>query len=223
MRPSITALATVFGALLALAASPLAADPAGMVVNGNIHTMNPDQPAAQAMAWDEDGRIVALGETETLASRWPDVEATDLGGRTVIPGLIDAHGHVMGLGFSMLNADLVGASSVEDAVQRLQQHAAELPAGAWLRGRGWDQTRWPGAAFPSAADLDAAFPDRPVLLERIDGRAVWANSAAMNRVQVDLTGEWQPEGGFIHRDDDGRPVGIFIDRAEDVFRDVIPV
>jgi len=209
-------------AMLALINAPLAAQPVGMVVNGNIHTMNPDQPAAQAMAWDEDGRIVALGETETLASRWPDVEATDLGGRTVIPGLIDAHGHVMGLGFSMLNADLVGASSVEDAVQRLQQHAAELPAGAWLRGRGWDQTRWPGAAFPSAADLDAAFPDRPVLLERIDGHAVWANSAAMEHVAVDLDGDWQPEGGFIHRDDESRPIGIFIDRAEDVFEDVIP-
>src|SRR6056297_1112203 len=111
MRPSITALPTVIGALLAFAASPLAADPAGMVVNGNLYTMNPDQPAAQAMAWDREGRILALGESDDLASRWPDVEATDLAGRTVIPGLIDAHGHVMGLGFSMLNADLAGADS----------------------------------------------------------------------------------------------------------------
>src|SRR6056297_4296635 len=133
MRPSITALATVFGALLALAASPLAAQPAGMVFNGNIHTMNPDQPAAQAMAWDEKGRIIAIGESEDLASKWPDVEAEDLAGRTVIPGLIDAHGHVMGLGFSMLNADLAGANSVEEVVQRLKLHAADLPEGAWLR------------------------------------------------------------------------------------------
>ncbi|MBL38121.1 MAG: amidohydrolase [Xanthomonadales bacterium] len=208
--------------MLALAASPLAAKPAGMVVNGKIHTMNPDQPVAQAMAWDRDGRIVDVGTSEELASKWPDVVAEDLAGRTVIPGLIDAHGHVMGLGFSMLNADLAGADSVEEVVQRLKQHAAELPEGAWLRGRGWDQTRWPGAQFPSAGDLDAAFPERPVLLERVDGHAAWANSAAIGRVKVDLTGEWQPEGGFIHRDQDGKPVGIFIDRAADVFEDVIP-
>ena len=208
--------------ILALLLSPLAAQPTGMVINGNIHTMNPDQPTAQAMVWDRDGRILAVGKSEDLASQWPDVEATDLAGRTVIPGLIDAHGHVMGLGFSMLNADLVGASSVDEVIKRLQRHAVELPEGAWLRGRGWDQTRWPGAQFPSAADLDAAFPERPVLLERVDGHAVWANSAAMKRVTVDLTGDWQPEGGFVHRDADGNPAGIFIDRAEDVFEDVIP-
>lgn len=223
MRPLPVISRIASCAILALALSPLAAQPAGMIVNGNIRTMNPDQPTAQAMAWDRDGRIVAVGESEQLKSRWPDVGATDLAGRTVIPGLIDAHGHIMGLGFSMLNADLAGADSVEEVVQRLQRHASELPEGAWLRGRGWDQTRWPGAQFPSAADLDAAFPDRPVMLERVDGHAVWVNSAAIRRVQVDLTGDWQPEGGFIHRDETGKPTGIFIDRAEDVFEDVIPL
>jgi len=213
----------ITSAVLALLVSPLAAQPAGMIVNGHIHTMNPGQPTAQAMAWDESGHIIAIGESEGLAAKWPEVKAKDLAGRTVIPGLIDAHGHVMGLGFSMLNADLVGASGVEDVVQRLQRHVADLPEGAWLRGRGWDQTLWPGAAFPSAAELDAAFPDRPVLLERIDGHAVWANSAAMERVGIDLDGDWQPEGGFIHRDGQDQPVGIFIDRAGDVFEDVIPL
>lgn len=218
MRPSTI----VFLAILSLVAAPLAAQPAGMVVNGNIYTMNADLPAVEAMAWDASGRIMAVGGADELAAKWPDVPKTDLEGRTVIPGLIDAHGHVMGLGFSMLNADLAGADSIDEVVQRLRAHATDLPEGAWLRGRGWDQTRWPGAQFPSAADLDEAFPDRPVLLERVDGHAVWANSAAMSRVESDLAGGWQPEGGFIHRDDDGNPVGIFIDRAEDVFEDVIP-
>ncbi|MEX0914739.1 MAG: amidohydrolase family protein, partial [Wenzhouxiangellaceae bacterium] len=212
----------VVSAILTLVAVPLAAQPAGMVVNGNIYTMNADQPTAQAMAWDANGRVVAVGQSDELVKKWPDVATTDLEGRTVIPGLIDAHGHVMGLGFSMLNADLAGADSIDEVVQRLKTHASDLPEGAWLRGRGWDQTRWPGAQFPSAADLDEAFPDRPVLLERIDGHAAWANSAALGRVETDLTGDWQPDGGFIHRDDDGNPVGIFIDRAEDVFDDVIP-
>jgi len=208
--------------LLALVTGTLAAQPAGLAVNGQIYTMDPDQPLVEAIAWDGEGRIVALGGADALAGRWPDAPVTDLEKRTVIPGLIDAHGHVMGLGFALLNADLAGAASIDEVIARLRRHAAELPEGAWLRGRGWDQTRWPGAEFPTAADLDAAFPERPVLLERIDGHAVWANSAAMAMVEADLSGDWQPEGGFIHRDDEGNPTGVFIDRAEDVFEDVIP-
>jgi len=209
-------------AMLAVVFSQLAAQPVGMIVNGDIHTMNPDQPAAEAMAWDRQGRIVAVGASEQLRSQWPGAEATDLAGRTVVPGLIDAHGHVMGLGFAMLNADLAGASSVAEVVRRLRAHAADLPEGAWLRGRGWDQTRWPGAEFPAGADLDEAFPARPVLLERVDGHAVWANSAAMARVERDLSGDWQPEGGYIHRDAQGQPTGVFIDKAEAVFSGIIP-
>ncbi|MFU8878047.1 MAG: amidohydrolase [Wenzhouxiangellaceae bacterium] len=208
--------------LLLLVAAPVAADPAGMIVNARIHTVNPDQPRAQALAWDADGRILAVGDGDELRRRWPDVAATDLGGRTVIPGLIDAHGHVMGLGLALLNVDLMGADSVDEVINRLRRHAQGLPDGAWLQGRGWDQTRWPGAQFPTAADLDEAFPDRPVLLGRVDGHAAWANSAAMGKVEVDLTGDWQPEGGFIHRDENGQPTGVFIDRAEQVFADVIP-
>jgi len=212
----------VVAAVLGLLVLPLAAQPAGLVVNGKIRTMDEDTPVVEAMAWGLDGRILAVGASDELVAKWPEAPVTDLEGRSVIPGLIDAHGHVMNLGFSMLNADLAGADSVEAVIDRLQAHSADLPADAWLRGRGWDQTRWPGAEFPSAADLDAAFDERPVLLERIDGHAVWANSAAMARVDTDLTGEWQPDGGFIHRDADGNPTGIFIDRAEDVFDDVIP-
>ncbi len=210
--------------LFALFASGLvhAAEPAGMVVNARIHTMDADQPQVMALAWDGRGRILALGNEEQLRRRWPRLAATDLEGRTVIPGLIDAHAHVMGLGLALLNVDLMGADSIEEVIQRLRAHAAELPEGAWLQGRGWDQTRWPGERFPAASDLDQAFPDRPVLLSRVDGHAAWANSAAMALVEVDLSGDWQPEGGFIHRDEEGRPTGVFIDRAERVFNDVIP-
>lgn len=208
--------------LLALVTQPLAAQPAGLAVNGQIYTMNPDQPVVEAMAWDAEGRIVALGGSEVLVERWPAVAATELKGRTVIPGLIDAHGHLMGLGFALLNADLAGADSIGEVVARLEAHAAKLPEGAWLRGRGWDQTRWETNAFPVAADLDETFPDRPVLLERIDGHASWANSAAMRRIDRDLKGDWQPDGGFIHRDDEGRPTGVFIDKAALLFDDVIP-
>ena len=205
-----------------IAAPACADDAAGMLVGASIRTLDADAPSAEAMAWDADGRLLAVGRAETLRQRWPEVEPIDADGRTVIPGLIDAHAHVMGLGFALLNADLAGADSVEEVLARLRRHAGNLPEGAWLRGRGWDQTRWDGGEFPTAADLDDAFPDRPVLLDRVDGHAAWANTAAMRRVERDLTGDWQPEGGHVHRDADGRPTGVFIDKAAAVFDDAIP-
>jgi hypothetical protein len=205
-----------------IAAPACADDAAGMLVGASIRTLDADVPTAEAMAWDADGRLLAVGQAETLLQRWPDVEPVDADGRTVIPGLIDAHAHLMGLGFALLNADLAGADSVEEVLARLRRHAENLPDGAWLRGRGWDQTRWESGEFPTAADLDDAFPDRPVLLDRVDGHAAWANTAAMRRVERDLTGDWQPEGGHVHRDADGRPTGVFIDKAAAVFDDAIP-
>ena len=96
-----------------------------------------------------------------------------------------------------------------------------MPPDAWLLGRGWDQNDWPGKSFPTAADLDAAFPSRPVWLERIDGHAGWANTAALRRVQRDLAGDWQPEGGRIVRAGD-RPTGVFIDAATSLVDAVVP-
>jgi hypothetical protein len=212
----------LFLAAACAAATVQADEAAGLLVGAEIRTLNPDRPAAEAMAWDAEGRLLAVGSTDALVQRWPDAPRTEARGRVVVPGLIDAHAHVMGLGFALLNADLAGADSVEEVLARLRRHAENLPDGAWLRGRGWDQTRWDGGEFPTAADLDDAFPDRPVLLDRVDGHAAWANSAAMRRVERDLTGDWQPEGGHVHRDADGRPTGVFIDKAAAVFDAAIP-
>src|SRR5690606_35396408 len=116
-----------------------------------------------------------------------------------------------GLGLSRLTADLVGTGSKDEIVARLRAFARELPDGDWLIGRGWDQNDWDDKAFPTAADLDAAFPDRPVWLERIDGHAGWANSAAMRAVGRDLAGDWQPDGGRIVRDATGsRPASSWM-------------
>ena len=146
---------------------------------GRIDTMDPARPRAGAMAFDADGRILALGTRDALLREHPGAKHVDVGEATVIPGLIDAHGHMFGLGMSRLTADLVGTGSKDEVIARLREFARELPAGAWLVGRGWDQNDWPEQVFPTAADLDAAFPDRPVWLERIDGHASWANSAAL--------------------------------------------
>ncbi len=198
-------------ALVAMSGHAVAAG-VTVLTAAKIHTMDTAHPTARAMAFDEAGRILAVGDADTLGKRWPKAQRIDVGAATIIPGLIDAHAHVSGLGMTMLSADLVGAQSREEVLQRLQSFAKQLPPGAWLIGRGWDQNDWPEKRFPGAADLDAAFPDRPVWLERIDGHAGWANTAAMRAVKRDLSGDWQPDGGRIERTG-GKPTGIFVDGA----------
>jgi len=202
-------------------ATDAAATGAGVLVNARIHTLASGQPLAEALAWDDSGRIVAVGRREDVLAQSGGATVHDAQGATVVPGLIDAHAHLMGLGYALMRADLVGARSKAEVIERLERFAAQLPADAWLLGRGWDQNDWPDKSFPTAADLDGAFPTRPVWLERIDGHAGWANSAAMKQVSRGLAGEWQPEGGQILRSG-GRPTGVFIDAAASLVDDVVP-
>src|SRR5690606_1946100 len=143
-----------------LVAPPLSAAGERLLVNARIHTLDAGQPLATAMAWDTEGRLLAVGDA--ALERYPQAPRIDARGRTVVPGLIDAHGHLMGLGLALLRADLVDANSKLEVMERLRAFARELPDGAWLLGRGWDQNDWPEKAFPTAAELDAVFPDRPV-------------------------------------------------------------
>ncbi|WP_188660390.1 amidohydrolase [Arenimonas soli] len=201
--------------LISLAAASGLAHAEGehLLVAKRIHTGDAGAPVAEAMAWDAQGRLLAIGSARALYDRYPDATRHDAGDATVVPGLVDAHAHLMNLGFALLRADLVDAASKDEVIRRLQAFEATLPEGAWLLGRGWDQNDWPGKQFPTAADLDSAFPDRPVWLERVDGHAGWANSAALRAVERDLAGDWQPDGGRILRDDAGRATGVFIDTA----------
>lgn len=198
--------------LLALApAAPVLAQ--GALVNARIHTMDPAQPLANLLVWDRDGRIIAIGTETSAPTLRIDGPAIDGGGRAVVPGLIDAHAHMAGLGQSLMRADLVGTRSKDEVLQRLREFEDTLPDGAWLLGRGWDQNHWPEPVFPTAADLDAAFPSRPVWLERIDGHAGWANSVALMAADRRLDGDWQPDGGRILRDPTGQPTGVLVDEA----------
>ena len=192
-----------------------------LLTAARIHTSDAGMPRATAMAWGADGRILAVGDAAELAARYPAAERIDAGGATVVPGLIDAHAHLVDLGQALMQADLVGARSTDEIVTRLQAFARDLPDEAWLIGRGWDQNLWPDTAFPTAAVLDAAFPARPVVLERIDGHAAWANSAAMRAVGRDLSGDWQPDGGLVLREG-GQPTGVFIDTAARLLYDAAP-
>ncbi|MCY7355834.1 MAG: amidohydrolase [Lysobacter sp.] len=202
--------------------APLHAADSHLLTAARIYTSDPAQATVQAMAWDDSGRILAVGDIKTLAARYPDATRIDAPKATVVPGLIDAHGHVMGLGYALMRADLVGSKDKADVIARLQGFEKTLPAGVWLLGRGWDQNDWPQKTFPTVVDLDAAFPQRPVWLERVDGHAGWANSAAMRAVKKDLAGDWQPEGGRILRDG-GQANGVFIDGAMILIDSVVPL
>ncbi|MDQ2702940.1 MAG: amidohydrolase [Pseudomonadota bacterium] len=227
MRGLRSVAGAVVTALCAMVAMPAFAQQVTVLTASRIDTMDAAVPRAQAMAYDADGKILALGSHDALLARYPDAKRLDVGDATVVPGLIDAHGHMLGLGMARLTADLVGTSSKEEIIKRLRAFSATLPADAWLIGRGWDQNDWPQKQFPTAADLDAAFPDRPVWLSRIDGHAGWANTAAMRAVERDLSGQsasegWQPDGGRIVRDAKGQATGVFVDEAMGLVYAVVP-
>ena len=213
--------------LLALVAAPAASQdvPARYVAMGGVvYTVDDGRPTAEAFAV-ADGRFVAVGTEAEVRAAYPDWPRLDLGGAAVVPGLIDAHAHLLGLGQALLQADLVGAASTAEVVERLRDFAATLPDGAWITGRGWDQNDWGGdGAFPTRADLDAAFPDRPVWLTRIDGHASWANTAALRAAGIDAeaTAPPAPEGGAVLQDDRGRPTGVFVDAAEGLVARALP-
>jgi len=169
-----------------------------------------------------DGRIVYLGtDTGAMELAGDATETIDLGGRTVTPGLIDAHSHLSGLGAALVQVDLVGADSYDEVVHRVAEAAADAEDGAWVRGRGWDQTTWADEAFPAHQALSAAVPDHPVWLTRIDGHAALLNARAMEVLGIDSSTQ-DPPGGRLLRDGEGRPTGILVDRAMELAAGRIP-
>ncbi len=162
------------------------------------------------------GRIAYLGDDAGAAAlAGPGTEVVELGGRTVTPGLIDAHSHLLSLGAALEEVDLVGTASYEEVVERIRAAAAALPPGAWVRGRGWDQNDWPVQAFPDHRRLSAAVPDRPVWVNRIDGHAALLNSKAMELLGLD-PGVADPAGGRFLRDPSGGLTGVLVDEAMSV-------
>jgi predicted amidohydrolase YtcJ len=140
--------------------------------------------------------------------------------RTMLPGLIDAHGHVMGTGWQALSLDLSEATSLQDALARVKAYAAANPNRRWIIGRGWNQERWSLGRFPTAQELDTIVPDKAVWLERVDGHAGWANSAAMNAAGITATAA-SPAGGKVEMIG-GKPSGIFVDAAMALVEKSVP-
>jgi hypothetical protein len=190
-----------------------AGDAADLVLTGGlVLTMRPEAPRAEAVAIRGD-RIVAVGSAaEVRAFVGPHTRVLDVHGQTVLPGLVDAHCHLYGLGRSLEELSLRGMKSPEAVAASVAAAAKSRPEGEWITGRGWDQNLWQPPAFPGHATLDAAAPRHPVALERIDGHALWANAAALHAAGIGR-GTPDPPGGKIVRDAAGEPTGVLIDRA----------
>jgi predicted amidohydrolase YtcJ len=210
--------------LLAFLLLASGADAKTLIVNANGYTIGESGSLSRfsGLFIGDDGKLLA---TLREGAAEPKLAAgdyrLDLKGKTVFPGLIDAHGHVMGLGFSLTHLDLQGTASLAEAQGRARTYAAANPAAKWIRGRGWNQVSWGLNRFPTAAELDAAVADRPAWLERVDGHAGWANSAAMKAAGITARTK-DPAGGRIIRDAAGNPTGVFIDSAMDLVAKAMP-
>jgi predicted amidohydrolase YtcJ len=169
----------------------------------------------------EDGKVLKTIAEGTLAEEYPGARVLDGDGNIMLPGLIDAHGHVMGLGFQELDVDVAGAASLDSTLQMVSTYAEEYSDREWILGRGWNHTRWEINRFPTAEELDRAVEDRPVWLSRIDGHAGWANTKAMEAAGITAETE-DPQGGKIIRDEDGNPTGVFIDAAMSLVESEVP-
>jgi hypothetical protein len=219
-----TAVIIMMMAFLAGCGAEPADHPADLIlVGGHILTQTetefPAPPTAVAMA---AGKILLVGsDDQALAAKGPQTKVVALNGATVIPGLVDSHCHLYGLGKSLAQIDLMGTGSPQQILDLVQAAAPSFAADAWIEGRGWDQNDWAVQEYPDRSLLDAVIPDRPVFLRRIDGHAAWANSEALRRAGI--TGETpDPAGGEILRDEQGEPTGILVDNAVTLIFDVIP-
>jgi hypothetical protein len=213
-----------FLAPLLLLAPALAAQQAPadfIVVNARIYTADLTRPTAQALGV-RDGRIVFVGSirgAEALAG--PRTERWDLGGKTVIPGMVDAHVHLVGLGQALRIVDLTGTRSYDEIVARVAARARTARPGEWVRGRGWDQNDWAVTVFPTHEALTSAAPDNPVVLGRVDGPALLVNAKALELAGITRSTP-DPDGGRIVRDEAGNATGVLVDRAMGLVNRVIP-
>jgi len=192
---------------------------ADMIVHhAKIYTVDEKFLVAEAMVV-RDGKIIATGKNDDILKEYESDVMEDAGGRSVFPGFIDAHAHFVGYGFSLQRVNLVGTESWEEVINRCKDFTKDLPAGEWLTGRGWDQNDWAVKAFPDNEKLNELFPDRPVLITRIDGHAAIANQKALDIAGI-KTGD-QLTGGEIEMKN-GKLTGILVDNAVDLVSEKIP-
>lgn len=190
-----------------------------IVANGTIYTVNEDFAVAEAMAV-HDGKILDVGTTPDILSKFTADRFIDLEKKAVYPGLIDAHCHFYGYGLGLLQrADLVGTQSFEDILRIMLAHHEKFPSAYWIEGRGWDQNNWPEKAFPLNDQLNRLFPDNPVILTRVDGHAAIVNKKALELAGINE--KTIVDGGDVILLN-GKPTGVLIDNAIELVTRIIP-
>ncbi len=197
------------------------ADKATLIfVGGDVVTNNPEQPRVTGLAL-RGNRVLAVGDDAAVrALAGPDTRVVELAGRTVTPGLVDGHCHLYGMGTAAELVNLKGTASEQAAADVAKAAAAGRPPGEWLLGRGWDQNPW-GGEFPTRASLDAALGERPAALRRVDGHAMWVNTAALAIAGITKATP-DPAGGKIVRDPSGEATGVLVDAAMDLVDKHVP-
>lgn len=219
MQKRLTRLLSGLATTLAVSMSASFAGYASTVVtNVTGYTLNPqgEMVTFNTIVFDE-GKVVQLNPTEMPA----DATVIDGNNKVLLPGLIDAHGHLLGLGGNLMEVDLRESSSMQQAAQWVADYAMMHADQEWIKGRGWNQELWSDRSFPTAAVLDAKLKNKPVWLTRVDGHAAWVNSKALQMAGInDSTPD--PAGGQILRDADGKATGVLIDHAMDLVSAIMP-
>ncbi|AKD04167.1 amidohydrolase [Pontibacter korlensis] len=189
-----------------------------IVYNGNVYTVNDNFDKAEAFAV-KDGKIIAVGTTDEIRGKYKASEELNAEGKTIYPGLIDAHAHFYRYGLSLVSADLVDTESFKEVVQKVTEQREKYPNTEWITGRGWDQNDWAVKEFPTKDTLDLLFPDTPVILTRIDGHAALANQKALDLAGI--TPQTKMVGGLVEVEN-GKMTGILVDNAIDLVSNKIP-
>jgi len=188
-----------------------------IVRNATIYTLNTEFSICDCFAVSE-GKFIAVGKESEIRSLYEATETVDAKGKYVYPGFIDAHSHFYGYALNLQYTDLSSATSEADMIELLRKHASKHSS-AWLVGRDWDQNKWPGKEFPDNQKLNQLFPETPVVLTRVDGHAVLANSAAMNLVGIKNVNDVSKGEGLVKS---GKFTGVFLENTADRFRQAIP-
>ncbi|MBN2306066.1 MAG: amidohydrolase family protein, partial [Anaerolineae bacterium] len=197
-----------------------------ILLNARIHTLNPAQPSATALAIYRD-RIVAVGDDDTIrALAGATTQIDNANGCPVIPGLTDAHIHWHGVARSLNSIDVFEVPTKAEALRRVSDRAQRAEPGEWLYGWGWSQAYWPDRTFPTAADLDAVAPHNPVYLTAKSFHAAWVNSEALRRAHITAQTP-DPPGGSFERNVSGQPTGILLEgtamqRVFDLIPELMP-
>jgi predicted amidohydrolase YtcJ len=215
------ALAPFVVLLASPSASAQECSPATVIVNAKVFTVDRDRPWAEAVAVCGE-RITAVGgNDEVRRAGGASARVVDAGGRLVVPGFNDAHVHLLDGAKELLSLNLRDASSADDMAARVRAYAGTLPKGRWLLGGYWDHEAWPGHALPTRAQMDAAAPDHPVFLQRLDGHMGVANSRALALAHITRDTP-VPEGGAILKDASGELTGILKDNAMTLVERAVP-